>query len=728
MEIRLEDAGYRLYSGRSDVLEVTVLIGMFSDGLEALICQRKDVSPELDTQKGAAADMACSCGSCKLKASVTPQDPKFDAGAPAAVRSTSQVVREAFKVVSLAAIVGMPVSPSSAAGVAKLSIITRMCPESGTVKLDMTVNPLGLEMGDRTRMREVNGALVGSIVIQAALLLCSVGIMTYMARRLDFFRVEERRFERCLVTEGDDEESHSTADDASDASRGGVEVKQRLPSMWVRVMHQGATKDDLVYLCARARFGWIFIPATFLYPGATFSSMSALMYSTPLFQVIAVCDLLVFMFGMGAYATRVARHTKFHTEVEPIPEDPSRGFLSKFFWGYAEWVPKVGHGNGAWVELNHLLYDGYKRSMRYWLSYELFITFLIAAVGAWNPPSVALCEIKAWSLLAVLGIFFLSLLILRPYLGGYENVFETAIAGVDVAIAALVAIATKQDRPEDHWSTKVGAYLVMAVLWLIVTKALMDMTVFILDERAVWKIVQERLPPSERRGFLLHLMCCGDNIPDDPLEDYVVHKERVEQEELGSLVDLDAQEWNFDDDDDDDDDGDGESPAASRASSQAESGGDNFFTPFKGNTGRRGTTSIPLLGEDSVADTSGSRCSAANNSYEQQPLPVESGEGSLSNVPLFGAKSRFGQVGAGRGKLTTIRAGERRLGRRGSTASTGSSYTAADIVQSAVKMPISPPASRSRRNRKRSDSKVLEEVSNSPPSSDGSEKDRFIVL
>ena len=447
--------------------------------------------------------MTCQCSVCSVEVKVVPQkEPKLP---------KTDVEEAANTAASMSVVYGSSLAPIMSAGtagaLAKLAIISRLCPSEGAIEVDRTINPLGLELGDKEHVRQVNGALVGSIAIQAFLLSVSLCIAVHMYRRLGMKRRTQRRTDTCVPEE--------------DGGQG------------VRLVSRGLTAADVTYLMARSRFGWILIPASFLYAGAAFSAVSALLYSTPFFQFVAVCDLLIFLFGLFAYAAYVAHHVDDHAEVEAFPDDSDRSCLTKIIWGTSEWVTHSARGDGAWVELNHLMYDGYKHVARYWLAYELFVSFGIGALGAWS-PSADHCATKSTLMIILLSLFFLSIVAVRPYLALYENVLEIFIAGVDVAIALFGMIAAESDTDiADHWAAKTAGHLAMAIVWMVTLKALIDVTVFILDERAMWRAIQEQQPPHKKKSFCAHMLCCGNTIPEESMDDYVRTKLGSEDEADG---------------------------------------------------------------------------------------------------------------------------------------------------------------------------------------------------
>ena len=444
----------------------------------------------------ASADDAvvCTCDSCSVRVELIHRTPVLPDPSP---RMAAVGKGAAFTMSMLGG--GGGAGPA----LVKLAILQRMCPSSDVIELDRMLNPFGLEMGDREEVRQVNGALVGSIAVQTFLLLTSVTIAAIMYHRLKGKEELERNFGH-VKAEGTD-----------------LTTEKR-----TTVFTTGVNRHTITYLAARGRFGWILIPASFLYAGAAMCSMSALLYSTPLFKFIAAMDILIFLVGLIAYALWVAWTLPGYCEVADCEGNDERNVIFKFFWGLREWVTKDGFGFPAWVELNHMLYDGYRDRFRFFLTYELLLNLLLGFVGAWNPPNQKGCYARSIVTLTLMILFFSLLLLGRPYLSPFENVMETMIAGTEVAMLILMMIATEHEDPETHVTSVIASYLGFAVIYMIMTKTIGDLTIFVLDERAVWKEMQEELPPGERSAFIVHLLCCGNNIQGLAMEDVVAQRKQ----------------------------------------------------------------------------------------------------------------------------------------------------------------------------------------------------------
>ena len=512
-----EGAEFASYSSRQESLAVhlgTTFLGQ---------PMGDDCGADIPTTASAALStsvMQCGCGVCRSRLSLAPENPNFRGTsgqqAQAETMETTMVTTSA-----VGMLVGLGIRPNTAGAMARLSIISRICPETGSIVLGRTINPTGLRLGDHEDMEEVNGALVGSVMIQTTLLLVSLAIASVMYRVINKKRMQHRAFTTVLPDEFEDRKSKdfllkskaARQEDREDMLGDGKEV---------RVVHQGLKRKEVNYIMARGRFGWILIPATFLFGGTAMCAVSALIYSTPFFKFVAVCDILIFILGIVAYATHIAYTTKKYAEVEPI-DVPNRNIVFKVLWGTSEWVTLPGHGKGAWVELNHLLYDGYRHYARFFLTYELIVSFALGAIGAWRPSSMEQCWTKSALTLGVLGVFLLTLLCLRPYLAPYENVMEPSIAAVEMVLVALLMLAMREDQPAKSWYAKMATKLGLVAMYMIVLKASLDMIIFTVDEYGIWKELNAR--SKKKTSFLRHFLFCGNNIADDRLEDYVVDYE-----------------------------------------------------------------------------------------------------------------------------------------------------------------------------------------------------------
>ena len=388
-------------------------------------------------------------------------------------------------VVGASALLGAgAMSPTTGGSLARLSVLTQLCPTDGPTKLDRTLNPLGLEVGDDPDLRQVNGAIVGSIAIQGTLLLIclmAIGVMWCRLRK-------NRTAGRAVATVAHD------VDDATALSK---------PSLVV--INSKVTKRDATFLFARARFGWILLPATFLYGGASLSCASAIMYSTPFYKFLGICDLLVFLIGIPTYAFWVAKRCVNHANVLAV-EEPG-GFFRRFFWGTQEWVGGGTRHSTAWCELNHLFFDGYKRHTRYFMVCELAATFALGAVGAWSPKTNDLCWMKAALIESVLCIFALLLLVLRPYLTLFENILETLIVLSEVVMMGFIIHAMGTDVPTEDDSSIYAGYVAVCVVYLITGKALSDLLIFFIDEWNVWRGGEGATKGP--CGYIQHMLCCG---------------------------------------------------------------------------------------------------------------------------------------------------------------------------------------------------------------------------
>ena len=351
---------------------------------------------------------------------------------------------------AMAVVTSVSATPSSSASKASiLAMASRamLCPGDGPDKLDRTLNPLGLQLGS-SKYQEYNGAVLGSLVINVALLLlCGIAAL-WLHRKI---RVQRGRTFELLKEE------------------------------------TASNEVDTKYVLLKARFGWLVMPLLFLYGGAGVGAMTALLYSTWPYKVLASFLFLAFVVGFPYYVWKAVKGSKSNTTYIGIEGADTQSTLKNVLWGKEEWVAAPEkHGAHTWCMLHHLTYDGYRQSWRYFLLFELFVIFLLSGLTAWQPENRGSCWARALGMTIILGIFTLVLLIGRPYIAPYENVGEVLIALTETVMMVLTLIAMGSDNPADHWAASVANTLGLVAMWLIVCKFVADAGVFIKDEYDVW--------------------------------------------------------------------------------------------------------------------------------------------------------------------------------------------------------------------------------------------------
>eukprot|EP01063_Lacrimia_lanifica_P007307 TRINITY_DN14646_c0_g3_i1.p1 TRINITY_DN14646_c0_g3~~TRINITY_DN14646_c0_g3_i1.p1 ORF type:complete len:760 (+),score=181.65 TRINITY_DN14646_c0_g3_i1:696-2975(+) len=464
----------------------------------------------------AAANDACSATSCTWETSLSPSQivlPTKDEIEDVKVPAQSAAI----VATSTAAVLGGSVSTSSLGNMARLSVLTKLCPETDDIELDQTLNPLGLSFGSNSRTAQVNGAVVGSIIVQVGLLMVSLVAAAVIRRQLFGKRRELVSGAFGLA---------SLVDNAAESPTVANTTSKKKKKRKTKVVRFNLSKQDVVYIMARARFGWILLPTTFMYGGTALACVCALLYSETKFKILAAVDSLVFLVGLPAYAFYVAKTAPKHGSVEEVEGNATRPLHYKFFWGTREWAPKEQKGTPAWIELNRLFYDGYHMKARFFMVGETLVALALGGIAAWSPQTDGSCYTKAWLTTGVLIAWFLTMVVLRPYLGPYENLIEASIVGLEVAMMGFTIPAMAQDDPNNYWTMEWAGNLGLCVVWLITAKAFIDMTIFVIDEYGVWKEMKQAAVESDGalpmpRPFICHLLFCGNNIHGQRLDDHV---------------------------------------------------------------------------------------------------------------------------------------------------------------------------------------------------------------
>ena len=496
--------GYWFNPPSEDKLEVFVASSIATSadsntGCGAHTVDANEVNPALEQS------MNCTCVGCNAAFTLHNEAPEPVVSAADAQAMAAQ--KDAVTVVIFAsAAVGPMVSMAAGGHLVKLSVLTRLCPSQGRIKLDRTLNPLGLQLGEDDRTKEINGALVAGIAIQMALVLCSFLVASVLACRLSKKRAAARLASEDLLNED-------------------IEGKTKVEKVYL----QGVRKSDTQYLLARSRFGWIVMPSSFLFGGASMSCASALMYSSAPFKLLAAADMVIFLGGMVYFCVWSSRSAHKYCSLVPF-EVPEKGrpWYHICFWGHEEYVPHRTSVAAIWSELHHIVYDCYQNRSKYFLTFELLTSFLIGAIAGWHPPTKTWCWTKSGLMQGVLVVHFIALLTMRPYLPYFENIMETAIVAAEIVALSFVLLAMGDDahRPGTSMASLYATKTALLVMYMISFKALVDMIVFIIDEYIVWKELREDPEGVShiRSSFILHILCCGNSMRGQRLRDHVTYE------------------------------------------------------------------------------------------------------------------------------------------------------------------------------------------------------------
>eukprot|EP01064_Diplonema_japonicum_P010106 TRINITY_DN17461_c0_g1_i1.p1 TRINITY_DN17461_c0_g1~~TRINITY_DN17461_c0_g1_i1.p1 ORF type:complete len:1308 (+),score=167.87 TRINITY_DN17461_c0_g1_i1:42-3965(+) len=468
--LTIKDKTFRAYAPLSEMLKVFVAAELFDEGTWQKLCSNPEkTSSEIicSCANGMSLPMAGVGAGCVANYKLQSQTPDFP----------NKEEIETISLVGTTAVLGVsaiiPVSPTAGGSMMRVALLTQgmYCPSDGPTKLDRLVNPLQLKLGDDPDQEEVNGAVLGGIILQALCL--AIGLLCTFIVYLKA-KEEARDFNDINVAK-------------------------------VRKMERDGLK--LTYLGARAHFGWLLIPAAFLYGGVAMSCSAALLYSTAGYKVLGGANLIFLGLGLPVYAFWVAHTAEGHTSVEKVTVEQS--WMRWFFWGKKRWTVHDGFLDESWQELHRLVYDGYARHAKEFLFKELIFTAALGMLEAYEPETYNQCRVKGIIVCCLLLLFLLVLVISRPYIAPYENAFETVIVTVELVMACFIVVAIGMNHPTDHWSALWAGNLSIVSMNLILLKFVIDLVIFLYDERKVW------IYKGLKGSFVAHLLCCGNKLLHD---------------------------------------------------------------------------------------------------------------------------------------------------------------------------------------------------------------------
>eukprot|EP01063_Lacrimia_lanifica_P005265 TRINITY_DN13022_c0_g2_i1.p1 TRINITY_DN13022_c0_g2~~TRINITY_DN13022_c0_g2_i1.p1 ORF type:complete len:1238 (+),score=289.68 TRINITY_DN13022_c0_g2_i1:439-3714(+) len=435
-------------------------------------------------------------------------------------------------VVSAAAVIsavtgGLGLSPGSMQGLARLSMISKLCPSSGKMEMDASLNPLGLTAGHAAN-DEVNGTLVGALILCASILgMFCVAAVFFAARVVRFQDTYQKglmgkhtAFGSPVPTVVSMERSFgspSTLASHMGSPRPDFAAMQATPSRdyWFARVSRGERN----YVLSRARFGWFLIPLALLYGGATLAGFHAVIYSEPTFKAVGLFVLITIGVMAPLVCWSAAKEASQLSEVVDIEEEEGhpRPLFYKVIWGTKEWAPKKENlYTASWIELHRIIYDGYQERSKFFLTHEFVVTFVLAALSAISPEAEASCWGVSIAVLTVLASWLTFMLWRPPYLAWYENVVEITVVLIETVMQGATLFAMDSTDPDAHWGTRLAGVGALVVIYTILVKAIVDTLVFIIDEYGVWR--EKKDAGATASSFLMHLICFGSSIAEQEME------------------------------------------------------------------------------------------------------------------------------------------------------------------------------------------------------------------
>eukprot|EP01063_Lacrimia_lanifica_P033093 TRINITY_DN5809_c0_g2_i2.p1 TRINITY_DN5809_c0_g2~~TRINITY_DN5809_c0_g2_i2.p1 ORF type:complete len:888 (+),score=140.20 TRINITY_DN5809_c0_g2_i2:57-2720(+) len=342
----------------------------------------------------------------------------------------------------------VPAGGGGNAAILAMTSSAMLCPRplgpGGVIEVDTTLNPFSLAYGTGP-YQEYNGAVAGAaFVVSAGVALCSA-----------FAVVVWWHVTRAAVKE---------------------ELAGGAPSAASRAI-------DRRFVLMTARFSWLFVPFSFLYGGAALGVVTTFLYSEVSYKVVGVAVFAAFVVPLPAASFYIALKAPMWCICEPAAASPGFALLKKVMWGESEWVARRdAHGARAWHGLYHLCFDGLRPKWRCWYSGQLLVMLVLAALSAWQPMTHGGCVGRTAAMAVLLSCASVCLLFHRPFIAPYENVFEAAILVFESLMMWCIFAALLAADPSGHWGIDAAEDIGLVALYAIMTKFVLDMAVFALDE------------------------------------------------------------------------------------------------------------------------------------------------------------------------------------------------------------------------------------------------------
>lgn len=154
------------------------------------------------------------------------------------------------------------------------------------------------------------------------------------------------------------------------------------------------------------------------------------------------------------------------------------GFCVAAFIGSGGWGPSTHDINGP--KMYAALFAPYRAQREWFTIVELFVSFGIAWAGS-RIQGDGDCAEMGITLCAVLGFYFLALVILRPFASPFNTVAFLVIVGLQFAASVLVMIPQATKHPEHKHLSAKGAVVAVASLYAVGAYSVVALLVALVD-------------------------------------------------------------------------------------------------------------------------------------------------------------------------------------------------------------------------------------------------------
>ncbi|KAJ9459409.1 hypothetical protein DIPPA_12422 [Diplonema papillatum] len=215
----------------------------------------------------------------------------------------------------------------------------------------------------------------------------------------------------------------------------------------------------------------------FLAPGISLGTFSVLFYHDEALSKVLVAALFTAVVVLPAgYMLYFLESPLFTARV--VAGDPDQPTCFQWLQGTREWMSP----DPTFLGRTRLLYDTYRRPVRWYLSVEILVSAVMGGIEAVQPSSLTGCRWRSWSLLVVNTGQLASLVMLRPFIAVFELIYAVAAVGLMEATICFIVL-NHHEEDKAHWSSDAAEASALASLWLIRFKACVDLFIFFLDVR-----------------------------------------------------------------------------------------------------------------------------------------------------------------------------------------------------------------------------------------------------
>eukprot|EP01063_Lacrimia_lanifica_P030305 TRINITY_DN4801_c0_g1_i2.p1 TRINITY_DN4801_c0_g1~~TRINITY_DN4801_c0_g1_i2.p1 ORF type:complete len:533 (+),score=123.47 TRINITY_DN4801_c0_g1_i2:59-1600(+) len=153
-------------------------------------------------------------------------------------------------------------------------------------------------------------------------------------------------------------------------------------------------------------------------------------------------------------------------------------FLYSFTFGNAIWVSAK---EPLFCERFGVIFETVKKDALWCLPAECLGVIMLSVLSALQPGTVWMCNMRNLGLALTTALWFLVLVVKRPYFGYLEGLVNTGAAGLVFVAVVCMTVAIWGEVAPDHILLEVAAETLSVSGWMVVGKALWDVAGYLYD-------------------------------------------------------------------------------------------------------------------------------------------------------------------------------------------------------------------------------------------------------